>query len=74
MYLTKGWKITIVGLIVGIMGLSLWGVNRFLEIWNISNFDFEVISFVGLTLVLIGNLTRQREKNPKSQNTPSPLK
>ncbi len=62
MHLTNGWKIGIIGLIVAFIGWSLQGVN-ILEIWfNVPNFYFVTVWFVGMTIITYGIIVRYREK------------
>jgi predicted tellurium resistance membrane protein TerC len=72
--LTKIWKIRIIGLIIAMIGLSLWGANVF-EIWyNIGSresaettFYFAIIFGVGMLILYCSDHLRRVEKKNLQQ-------
>jgi preprotein translocase subunit YajC len=68
--LAKGSKIRIIGLIIGIIGLSLQGVLVLVENWGSGyNFVFSLITFVGAMILIYGIQVRQSEKRKEQPKT-----
>jgi flagellar biosynthesis regulator FlaF len=70
LHLTKVWKIRIIGSILAMSGLSLWGVNVFLELWSnigsrenaLATFIFAIIFGVGMVILYYSNYVKKRER------------
>jgi hypothetical protein len=67
MHLTKGWIITIIGLLLGIAGLSFEGINVTFRFWVGNNSFFSIFVSAGLIIMVVGSVIRRRERELKSQ-------